>query len=168
MIKKRKWVAFLLAVIPGLGHLYLGLNRQGLKFMIGAFLSIALIPMLPLVFPFVLAVIWFYSLFDALQKATLINLILTRTNEERGELETLESISDMERLERMGQESAIEPLWLGGGCILAGILIFIHSVFPKMWRLLLDKHAGSILLAVVLIVIGLWMLLKTTRQASQE
>lgn len=171
MIVKRKWAAFLLAVIPGLGHLYLGLNRQGLKFMIGAFLSITLIPMMPMVFPFVLAIIWFYSLFDALQKATLINLIVSQRNNGGYEmggsagLETLGSIADMQSIR---QDDVIEPFWLGGGCILAGILLFIHSLFPKLWSLLLDRHVGSILTAVLLIAVGLWILYKNNSHKSMQ
>ncbi|TXK83455.1 hypothetical protein [Paenibacillus sp. N3.4] len=71
MVGTNKIITFLLSFIPGVGHLYLGLNKRGLQFLIGGFACISLIPPFPMVFPFVLAVIWFYGLFDALQKVTL-------------------------------------------------------------------------------------------------
>ena len=73
MTKKSMSVTFVLSWMPGLGHLYLGLNSRGLQFMAAAFACIVLIPVVPLVFPFVLALVWFGSLFDALQRAAAIN-----------------------------------------------------------------------------------------------
>jgi hypothetical protein len=76
MKPKGSFLTFVLSWLPGLGHLYLGLNKRGLQFMIGFFACVALIPMLPTVFPFAVAVVWFYSLFDALQKVELVNKYL--------------------------------------------------------------------------------------------
>jgi hypothetical protein len=68
--RPNKTIAFLLSVVPGLGHLYLGAMNRGLQLMIIFFGSIFLMDLLRLgVFPFWLPIIWFYCLFDALQKA---------------------------------------------------------------------------------------------------
>lgn len=65
-----KTLAFLLSVVPGLGHLYLGAKNRGLQLMIIFFGSIFLMDLLRLgVFPFWLPIIWFYGLFDTLQRS---------------------------------------------------------------------------------------------------
>lgn len=68
MVNKSKFATIVLSIVPGLGHLYLGFQERGLQFMLAFFLSIFLIDWLQLsLFAFLLPVIWFYSLFDALQ-----------------------------------------------------------------------------------------------------
>ena len=74
MVKKRKFVTFLLSAVPGLGHFYLGLMNRGLAVMgafiifgvvIGSMSELMHVPEL-LMFLVLLPVIWFYGLFDAL------------------------------------------------------------------------------------------------------
>ena len=68
MPKKSKLATIILSVLPGVGHLYLGWLRRGLLFMLAFFLTIFLMDWVELsLFTFLLPVIWFYSLFDALQ-----------------------------------------------------------------------------------------------------
>lgn len=66
--KKSKVIATLLSVFPGAGHMYLGLQRRGIQLM-GSFLfSIYVLDTLRLsFFLFLIPLIWFFSLFDALQ-----------------------------------------------------------------------------------------------------
>jgi len=68
MPNKSKFVTFILSVLPGVGHLYLGWQLRGLLFMLAFFMAIFLMDWVGLsLFTFLLPVIWFYSLFDALQ-----------------------------------------------------------------------------------------------------
>ena len=80
--RKKKWVAGLLAFfIPGTGHMYLGLMVKGIVLMMLLFLDItALIQAaegsntLPVVLlAFLIPIIYFYSLFDAIQRTDAIN-----------------------------------------------------------------------------------------------
>jgi hypothetical protein len=68
MPNKSKFVTVILSVLPGVGHLYLGWQLRGLLFMLAFFMAIFLMDWVGLsLFTFLLPVIWFYSLFDALQ-----------------------------------------------------------------------------------------------------
>ena len=67
-MSKNKALTVILSVVPGLGHMYLGWMERGLQFMLTFFVSIFLIGWLNTsFFALLLPVIWFYSLFDALQ-----------------------------------------------------------------------------------------------------
>ncbi len=68
MPKKSKLATIILSALPGAGHMYLGWRQRGLLFMLAFFLTIFLMDWIGLsLFAFLLPVIWFYSLFDALQ-----------------------------------------------------------------------------------------------------
>ncbi|NQX70685.1 hypothetical protein HQN90_31575 [Paenibacillus alba] len=144
MVGTNKIITFLLSFIPGVGHLYLGLNKRGLQFLIGGFACISLIPPFPMVFPFVLAVIWFYGLFDALQKATLLHQYRL----------------DADQIQTLYKENAIPPLWIGIGSIMLGIVVLSRILFPKVWSWLLQEQNSSILLALVIIGFGIWQVSK--------
>ncbi|RAV17326.1 hypothetical protein [Paenibacillus contaminans] len=66
--RKSKLVAMFLSIFPGAGHMYLGLQRRGLQLMAGFLFSIYIMDVLRLsIFMFLIPIIWFFSLFDALQ-----------------------------------------------------------------------------------------------------
>lgn len=118
--------------------------------MIGTFFSISMIPVLPTIFPFVLTVIWFYALFDALQKTTWVNMHIALRSQKM--THPSDAIDENEWLS--------DPLWLGGGSVLVSILIFIYSVFPNVWKLFIRMNLGHILMSFILIGFGLWILYK--------
>ncbi|MEW5783758.1 MAG: hypothetical protein AB1767_01530 [Bacillota bacterium] len=67
-MNKSKFVTVIMSIVPGLGHLYLGWMERGMQFMIAFFFSLFLMEWLNIsLFAYMLPVIWFYSLFDALQ-----------------------------------------------------------------------------------------------------
>lgn len=67
--KKSKAITTVLAMFPGAGHMYLGLQQRGLQLMIGFVVSIYVLDILRMsLFLFLIPVIWFYSFFDALQQ----------------------------------------------------------------------------------------------------
>ncbi|UCZ53527.1 hypothetical protein LGQ02_01630 [Bacillus shivajii] len=69
--QKSKVIATLLAIFPGAGHLYLGYQRRGIQLMAAFLLAIYVLDILRLgVFIFLIPIIWFYSFFDGLQKAS--------------------------------------------------------------------------------------------------
>jgi hypothetical protein len=69
--KKSKSIATFLAIFPGAGHLYLGLQRRGIQLMAAFLFSIYILDILRLgIFLFLIPIIWFYSFFDAMQKVS--------------------------------------------------------------------------------------------------
>jgi len=80
--KKSKWAAGLLsALLPGIGHMYAGAMQRGLFFMlllIGNITGVVLVSIegiVPLIvlLAILIPVIYFYTLFDALQTAERVN-----------------------------------------------------------------------------------------------
>jgi hypothetical protein len=66
--KKSKTLAIILSVLPGAGHMYLGLQQRGLQLMAGFLFSFYILDALHLsIFLFLIPILWFYSLFDAMQ-----------------------------------------------------------------------------------------------------
>ena len=111
--KKSKALASILSIIPGAGHLYLGLQKRGLQLMISFFLSIYILDVLRLgLFLFIIPVIWFYSFFDGLQKAALA---------EEGEIEDEPIVKYVMNHQK----------WIGIGLIAFGMYyLFVNFLLP--------------------------------------
>jgi len=85
--KKRKWAAGLLsALFPGIGHMYAGAMQRGLFFMlllIGNIFGVVLVSIegiVPLIvlLAILIPVVYFYTLFDALQTTDRVNAEASR------------------------------------------------------------------------------------------
>lgn len=164
MIKKKRWLTFMLAMAPGVGHMYLGFKKLGLQFMIGAFICIIFIPSMPMVFPFALAALWFYQLFDALQKATWMKISAAEHERLMYHPDSFGApwISDIHSIPGYPQDD-VNPVWVGGACVVAGILLLLITAFPTLWTILTEINIGTILLSIGLIGYGLRMLKNNTR-----
>ena len=69
--KKSKSLATMLSIFPGAGHLYLGYQRRGIQLMAAFLFSIYIMDVMRLgIFLFLVPIIWFFSFFDGLQKAS--------------------------------------------------------------------------------------------------
>lgn len=67
--QNKKIIAMLLSIIPGAGHMYLGMTKQGLQLMSLFFLSFYLTDWLRIsLFMVFVPLIWFFSLFDVMHK----------------------------------------------------------------------------------------------------
>ncbi|NLM46311.1 MAG: hypothetical protein GX200_05890 [Firmicutes bacterium] len=67
--QNRKILTCILSIVPGAGHMFLGYMMPGLELMSLFFFCLFLIDWLRIsFFMFILPVIWFYSMFDALHK----------------------------------------------------------------------------------------------------
>ncbi|WP_240633376.1 hypothetical protein [Paenibacillus montanisoli] len=72
--KRSKWLSTVLSILPGAGHMYLGLQKRGLQLMAGFLLSIYLLDVLQLsLFLFMVPLLWCFSFFDALQQQSRLN-----------------------------------------------------------------------------------------------
>ncbi|WP_138417969.1 hypothetical protein [Aquibacillus sediminis] len=108
--KKSKMLATLLAIFPGAGHMYLGLQRRGLQLMIAFLLSIYILDILHLsIFLFLIPIIWFYSFFDALQQVSRV---------EAGEIEDVPIVNYLVNYQK----------WIGIGLLVLGIFYLFDSV----------------------------------------
>lgn len=68
-MKHSKKIALFFSMIPGAGHMYLGLTRQGIQLMILFFFTFSASAYIHLeILATLLPVIWFYSIFDARSK----------------------------------------------------------------------------------------------------
>lgn len=175
MTKKSVALTFVLSWVPGLGHLYLGLNGRGLQFMAAAFACIVLIPVVPLVFPFVLALVWFGSLFDALQRAAAINTYVEATpggSEAAGLLLGDPILTELDRtvLSPAGEAQRAMPpaVWLGAACMLAGILVLFRLLFPQAWSHLFGGAFSGIFLGVALIAGGAGLIWAQLRRSGSH
>jgi len=69
--QNKKVTAMFLSIIPGVGHLYLGLQKQGVQLLLSFFLLFFLTDWVGFGgFLMLIPVIWFYSLFDVMHKAS--------------------------------------------------------------------------------------------------
>lgn len=159
IIKKRRWLTFMLAIVPGVGHLYLGYKRQGLQFMLGASACIIFIPAVPMVFPFALAALWFYQMFDALQKATWLRMTALEHERHMMHPDGFGAPWNYDPYMMPGvPRDEVKPAWVGGACVLAGVLVLVTTLFPDLWEFLLEENVGTALLAIGLIGYGLHLL----------
>ncbi len=141
MPKKSKFATVILSALPGLGHLYLGWRLRGLLFMLAFFLTIFLMDWIRLsMFVFLLPVIWFYSLFDALQCYD------QDPPDSTQEPDAWRWIFEKQR-------------WVGIGLIIIGGLILISKLaVPLLLRFLtyeMLRLIGSSLVALLLIAGGI-------------
>lgn len=159
---KRKFVAGLLSFfVPGIGHFYLGQMQRGIMIMLAIILDIFAIVQLsismnvsiPLItlFSLLLPVIYFFTIFDALQLTDRINnqrySIFGEPNEFFGSSQG-DPLQSLTRGNRAG--------WLLIG---VGALFFLLSHKPA-WMTELVSTMGSYVGALILILIGGYLFLR--------
>lgn len=154
--RKSKVATLLLSLLPGAGHMYLGLQKRGLQLMAAFLLSVYVLDLLRLsIFLIAIPLIWFYSLFDALQA---INRY-----EEWGELRDVPIVEWRSRNQK----------WLGLGLIFFGgyylldriVIKFLARVFDQLpLQFWYSQYFQTVLVAVVLIVIGVVLLVGSNRR----
>ncbi|WP_062352770.1 hypothetical protein [Bacillus kwashiorkori] len=155
--KKSKSVATILSLFPGAGHLYLGYQKRGIQLMALFLFSIYVLDFLRLgLFLFLIPIIWFYSFFDGMQKAS---------NYEQGEVNDVPIISYLINHQR----------WVGVGLILIGAYylannIIIPSLAPKleaMWEIdiyyLFDRYFQTAIVSALFIFGGIKLLFSSRK-----
>ncbi|WP_445490008.1 hypothetical protein [Niallia sp. 03133] len=114
--KKSKVIATFLSIFPGAGHLYLGLQQRGIQLMAAFLFSVFILNELRLgIFLFLIPLIWFYSFFDGLQKAS-----------KAGEEQPLQDTPVISYLIN-------HQKWIGIGLVLLGVYyLFSNIVLPAL------------------------------------
>ncbi|TCT19650.1 hypothetical protein EDD68_11744 [Melghiribacillus thermohalophilus] len=158
--EKSKVITTVLAMFPGAGHLYLGLQQRGIQLMIFFLLSIYLLDVLHLsIFLFLIPVIWFFSFFDALQQFS---------RYEWGEINDVPVIKYFLNHQK----------WLGIGLIVVGFFIILDSILvPGLARELQNwniyyyyqEYFQTGVVSLVLVVIGFKLLMgKKVEKGDEE
>lgn len=166
--RQRKRIALLLAaLIPGMGHIYLGMYRRGITFImlllldisallyfssIGMQINVPLLVVLGLLIP----VGYFYNVYDALQSAEVI--ISHKRRSEGGGA----SVIDGKRRGNpfRGERGAAFGITLVGS---GALLILFHNKPP--WLQAVIRDYGTEATAVVLIAAGVWV---AVREATRH
>lgn len=159
--KKSKSIATFLSIFPGAGHLYLGMQRRGIQLMAAFLFSIYILDILRLgIFLFLIPIIWFYSFFDGLQKAS-------RYGKE--ELEDTPIISYFINHQK----------WFGIGLILLGLYYLTSSILlPALSPLLsnlinidlrvwFDRYFQTAIVCILLIGGGIKLLMGSKRKKGE-
>ncbi len=108
--RKSKAIATLLALFPGTGHLYLGLQKRGIQLMAAFLFSIYIMDVMRLsLFLFLIPLIWFYSFFDALQQVS------KQENKEQDDLPIFTYFQSKQK-------------WIGIALLLLGLYYMFDSV----------------------------------------
>lgn len=141
------------SLIPGAGHMYLGLTKQGIQLMLLFFLTFFISTTVDLnLFAVLLPIIWFYSIFDVRLKAISDEPLVD------SDLKIFSNISPNDRF----IERNVTYKYIGYGFILIGIAALINNfIFP-----LIDEYVGYEIIrfikqafnSLVLIIIGLSLL----------
>ncbi|NUU63232.1 hypothetical protein [Paenibacillus agri] len=157
--RRSKVLATLLAAFPGAGQMYLGLQKRGLQLMLLFLGSIYVMDLLRLTLLFFLIpVIWFYSLFDALQHISRYG---------REDLEDRPVIAGF--MNHQGWLGAV-LLCMGLYYIVADVAIpAVDGLFPQ-WRLehRLNAYFKTVLVSLVLIGGGIKLLLGNKKRVQNK
>jgi hypothetical protein len=156
--RRSKAVALLLAVFPGAGHLYLGLQQRGLQLMAAFLLSLYLMDALRIsIFLYLIPIIWFLSLFDAMQ------IVSKPEGEELKDVPFVKGLKNHQR-------------WVGMTLVAIGayylfdsaILRLIQEAFPQ-WRVSywFDRYAQVIIISVLFIAGGFKLMLGSRKNPVQ-
>ncbi|MBE1447459.1 hypothetical protein [Paenibacillus sp. OAS669] len=148
--RKSKMIATFLSIVPGAGHMYLGLQKRGLQLMAAFLLLIYIMDVLRLsIFLFLIPILWFYSFFDALQQ------ISKQGREELKDLPFVDWLMNHQKWVGIG-------LLVLGGYYLADevILNALDRMFPKeRISILFHQYFQTFVVSVILIGGGLRLLI---------
>lgn len=154
-MKKSKGLTFFLSFVPGAGHLYLGLMNRGLQFLVLFFGTIFISSMfITELFGFLLPIIWFYCLFDALQQYNRI--------QESGEVIDTPIISWTKFVK--------SKIWIGWILIVLGIYLFVEKFILETYGWQYSSTFRTAFFAVMLILIGVYFLVgkKINKDVNKE
>ncbi|GAB6992450.1 DUF4097 family beta strand repeat-containing protein [Paenibacillus pini] len=160
--RKRKFTAGLLAAIcPGLGHIYLGLFRKGITFIIALLLDVSAllyfssigmqinVPLL-IILGLTIPVVYFYNVYDVLQTA---DFVIIHRKHDVSKAEQKATMHDPFLLER--------GLFFGVMLIASGIALVLLYEKPP-WLEFFFSHYGEVACAVIMLLVGsVWAVRET-------
>ncbi len=157
---KSPFLAFILSLVPGVGHMYLELMQRGLSFTVVFFGAVTASVLLQAgeLMAFLGPVVYFYSIFDALQHRRRINA---------GELVADRPVATWRQVEswlrlRPGQTQTLVAYLL----ILFGALKLLQNLAP--WYRIFSYNPITSLSPLLIVGTGLWLLLAGRERASDR
>lgn len=149
----RRLITIALSIVPGAGHMYLGMMKDGVRLMTVFFFAAFLMGWLNMsLFLFVLPVIWFYSLFDAYH----------RVNQTEWDLDD----SGLP----LFSWAVTRPKLVGWGLIILGGLVIFQRIITPLLNWEIRNYIQTGLVALILIASGIKVLLGTRQnpEVSEE
>ena len=170
--KKNKFFTFVLSLLPGAGHMYMGFMKKGVSLMSAFFIIIFISSFLDVdQLIFVLPVLWFYSFFDSIN-------IGYSTDEEFLKI-------DDNYLFTLDKFVGIDKNMVTKSRLWAGVLLLIFGIF-LIWKNIMDQLSGVIpqpiydamsnvmgnlprlIIGIVIIVIGIKLIIGKKREGDQN
>jgi len=154
-ISNRKMIAIAFSAIPGAGHMYLGLLKQGAQLMAAFFFTLFITGWLDMgLLGFIVPVIWFYSLFD----------VYHLLEEEENQLRLDASL--------LFDWFNTHPGWVGSGLIILGLLVIMQRIVSPLFEALITANVRNYLetglVALILIAGGIKLLAGSKSQDKRE
>lgn len=158
---KSKTLAFFLSALPGVGHMYLGLLRQGTQFMLLFLSLIFIINLLSIeAIGIFLPIVWFSSLFDCLKKVAM------------PELPEDEDISFIKWLKRDMNFTTDKTKYIGYGLIIVGAYLLIDKAIIPQFEDIFSYRVRSLLrtgfVSLLLIAGGVKLLLMSKNSVTKN
>lgn len=160
--RKRKFVAGLLAaLLPGLGHIYLGLFKKGISFIFllilytsallyfsstGMHINVPFLILLGLMIP----ISYFYNLYDVLQAAD-----YTITRRQKEDLDVTDGTGKRRHNPFAGEGSISFGILL----VMGGIILTLFHQKPSWLGIYIERY-GQVSIACGLVVIGLVLMIR--------
>ncbi|MDD3889483.1 MAG: hypothetical protein PHR65_06140 [Syntrophomonadaceae bacterium] len=140
-LNNRKVLTVVFSIVPGAGHMYLGLLNEGIQLMALFFFTAFLMGWLNLsILVFILPVIWFYSMFDAYHR-------VETGNDYRvyGEVPFFNWINK-------------HPRWIGWGLIVFGALILFERIVSPLISWEIRNYLQTGIVSLIFIAGGVKLL----------
>ena len=145
---RSRFLTFILSFLPGLGHLYLGLTRQGLELMGLFFADIVIMAGLntPFPFAFVIPMLFLYGIFDALQK--------------RDRIAKGIPVNKQATFFRCVDWDWSRKKWIGWSVIVIGALMLLNKMSSDGLLRQFIGDVGDLVVALLLVGLGVWIIFK--------
>lgn len=152
-MKHSKRVALFFSLMPGAGHMYLGLVRQGIQLMLLFFSIIFMSTSFDMEFLGIfLPIIWFYSIFDVRSKSLKEDPLIDAD---------LPIFADVATMKYFSNSNLVEK-YLAYILILMGIFSMINNLIIPILSKYVDYYyircGKSLIVSIVLISIGIFMI----------
>ena len=171
MIKKKsRFLTFVFSMLPGAGHMYMGFMKTGVSFMSVFFFLIFLSSWLdtgPLLF--IAPLIWFYSFFDCVNKASLDDDKLSLLEDKY--LFSLDELVKLDKGMFAKRRLAIGVLLLFFGVYMLSqnIMNFLQPLIPyELYDIIYScmRQAPQIIIGIAIVALGL-RLIKGKKMESE-
>lgn len=152
-MKHSKRVALFFSLMPGAGHMYLGLVRQGIQLMLLFFSTIFISSSLDIDFIMIfIPVIWFYSIFDVRLKSQKEDPMVDVD---------LPLFADVASMKYFSNSNLVEK-YIAYILILMGVFSMINNLLIPVLSKYIDYYyircGKSLIISIILILIGIHMI----------